>query len=106
MLEALTQIQIGGKQSLLCHNFVFRQTKQAETNLKSRNPKKTLDRAGWLKEASKKEGPTFENFEEGDNELQFKRKGKHKVGLMSVSVIQTMELTSDGKVKSLTVVKA
>ena len=66
-------------------------------------PNKSLDKAAWLGEVGKlaKDAPTFEAFEPGTSDLQVTRKGKKKVAMMTVKLVQAFETTEDGKIKSI-----
>jgi hypothetical protein len=72
------------------------------------NPRVTLDKAKWLKEfpALHADRPTFEEFQPGANDNQITRKGKKKVMMMNISMMETWELTEDGKIKSIVGAKA
>ena len=71
-------------------------------------PNKKLDKVGWLGTASKtkcKDLPVYGDFEHGSNKLQVTRKGTKRILMMTVSLIQTLELTEDGKIRQISVAK-
>lgn len=68
-------------------------------------PMTKLDKARWLKDFPSLALPTYGEFEQGATETQITRKGTKKVLIMKVSMMETWELTEDGKIKSITGVK-
>ena len=72
------------------------------------NPRTHIDKGNFVKDfpAMHKDAPTFEDFQEGANDLQITRKGKKRIAMMNISMKETWEFTNDGKIKSIVGAKA
>ena len=72
------------------------------------NPRTDLDKPRWLKDfpALHADKPTFSEFQPGAKDNQVTRKGKKRIMMMNIEMIETWEVTDDGKIKSITGAKA
>jgi hypothetical protein len=79
-------------------------------DIKLTTPKSTFDgKEAWLAgfpERHKAGGPTFAEPEMGDHEKQVRRKGKAKLGFVSLSIVEVTEFNDDGKIQTVTTAKA
>jgi hypothetical protein len=79
-------------------------------DVKFTTPKFTFDgKEAWLAgfpERHKAGGPTFAEPEVGDHENQVTRKGKAKLGFLSISVVEVAEFNDDGKMQTVTTKKS
>jgi hypothetical protein len=79
-------------------------------DMKFTTPKATIEgKEAWLKgfpAMQKAGGPTFSEPEMGAHEKQVTRKGKAKLGFLTMNVVEVVEFNDDGKMQSLTTAKA
>jgi hypothetical protein len=80
-------------------------------DLKFSSPRVNFDsKEAWLEGFPARKKAGFPEFGEpevvGDQENQIKRKGKAKLGFISFSVVQVIEINDDGKIQKMTITKS
>ena len=66
------------------------------------NPMWSKNKEQWIQEfpTLSKDKPTFEEFQETNGVVS--RRGKKKMGILNLSMIETWDIREDGKIKSIT----
>ena len=66
-----------------------------------------LDKTGWLKTLQKRkpDKPNFGPFQLGDNNLKVSRRLSKRMMSMNINLVQTLEMTEDGKIRNISVTR-
>ena len=72
-----------------------------------KGPMKRLDKAAWLKtlQTTKIDAPNFGPFQLSDDNLKASRKVSKKMMMMTINLVQTLEMTEDGKIRHISVTR-
>ena len=74
-------------------------------------PRRSMDKAGWWEQVSKlppkeRTSAAFEDFQPGMDDLSVCRRGRKRIMFMNVEFVQTIQTTSEGKIRSISFERA